>query len=487
MKPFPFQVHDLATLRKNDYVAMLSMQTGSGKTALSTWAAGESGAKTTLVVCPAQTMETAWKPTVANLLGIEAREIGNSNKAKKEALFDFEIGTPGVYLITPQLLTRAETSGWSGDLMILDEAHVLMTPGTKGAAKLYGNTPLQGEASLARRFGGRLTLSGTSLRNRFELAWGYGRTLWPELNRRGEMAHDNFYMWQADRMDYKTVYTAQRDRDGNPKTIKQYYGEKDPGRWFSEAPCVITHLKREACCEFHTDPPGYLPLDEPTVRHERIVLASEQKTAIKELEEHYVTWLGENPLVVDIPLTKAQRIRQMTLGVPTVSWNDEDEMSVTFDNDCKSPHLDRLLDILNNEIEDETCMVYTDSAKFAAVTTARLNAAGIKAFEYSGQTRKDRDENLSKLGTEYRVMVGVIAAAGTGLDSAQRVCKNEVWLSADMDETNNEQARGRLDRLGGIGQVMRWVFHDDIGISEGRFSEALSKRLELNRSLRRAA
>lgn len=480
MIPYPFQVHDLQTLKDAGYVGMLNMQTGSGKTATGVWSIRDSGATRTLVVCPAQTMVTAWGPTVENILGLEAREIGNTGTAKKKALWDWEWGVPGVYLVTPQLLARTNVSRWTGDMLICDESHQVMTPGIKAERALAGFTPREGERSLVRRFGGRLMLSGTLLRNRFETAWSYGRALWWGQNQRDQIGYDNHFVWKNDRMVGKTVYTNMRDVNGNPKTVMVFEGEKEPGRWISEAPTVITHLKRERCCEFH--PEGFLPLDAPVVREEVIPLCTEQKRIIRELERTSMTWLEDNPLVVDLPITQKQRIRQAILGVPSITDDEE----VYFADDCESPFIDRLLEILGTEIEDETCVVFTDSQRFAAVATERLNKAGVSAFEYSGRTRSVRDDNLKRFGHDFRVMVGVIAASGTGLDSLQAVCNNEIWLSRDLDETNSEQARGRLDRMGQRRQVVRYVFHDDLGISEGHYGDALAKRLRLNRSLKRA-
>ncbi len=484
MIPFPFQRHDLNVLRQANYVALLNLQTGAGKTPLTTWAMQESGARVSLVICPTQTMESAWKPTVSDIMGIEAREIGNSNKAKQAAMRDFRFGIAGVYLVSPQLLTRSDISDWSGDFLAIDEAHTLMTPKSKGQRKLSGYVARDGEP-LTARFQGKLALSATSFRNRFELAWSYGRTLWPEYDGRGELADYNFVQWQYDRMDYKSVYTNRRDHNGNPIQVKQFLGEKNPGQWISECPTVITHFKRERCCDFHNM--GFLPTDEPVERNEVITLLPEQKKAVRELQASMLTYIEDNPMVCDIPLTAAQRVRQVTLATPTLTYDEDDKMSVSFSDDANSPYLDRLLELLENEIEGETCAVYTESQKYAAVVVKRLNQAGITAFEYSGATRKDRDDNLKLFGTKYRVMVGVLAAAGTGLDSMQKVCKNEVWLSRDLDETVNIQAMGRLDRLSGIGQVMRWIFHDDLGISENRYGEAIARRLELNKSLRTVA
>lgn len=481
--PFPYQADDLAKARKHNYRALLNMGTGSGKTAETLFAIRDSGADVSLVIAPEQTHANAWLPTVPKILGIEGRVIGNKNKATKQAMTDFLFGYPGLYLVTPELFTRADVSEWRGDFLAVDEAHKLANPRTRGQRKLGGGNVADDEP-LAARFDGRFLLSGTILRNKFELAWSHSQVLWPELSKRGEIAHNSLIVWQNDRMDYTTVYTNQRDRNGNVKTVKQYYGEKEPGRWMSEAPCVITHWKRENCCEHH--PNGYLPLNEPTEKRETITLAPAQKKAIREMESVMMTYLDENPLVAEIPLTSAARIRQLTLGVPTVTYDEDEKAEVSFDEDCVSPFYNRLEEFLTEEAADENVVVYVDSQKFAEVVTARLNRAGVPAFEFSGKTRNTRQADLEQFGTKYRVVVGVIAAISEGVDSLQHVSKTEVWLSRSTDETLNEQAMGRLDRIGQRGQVFRLMLEDDLGLAQGRYSEALEKRLMLNRSLKSA-
>lgn len=507
MKPYPFQTADLKKLSQNNYTALVNAGTGVGKTATSLFAAREGGADVTLVIAPDQTHESAWLPTIPKILGLEGRIIGNKNKATKTATNDFELGFPGVYLTTPEFFTRADVSAWRGDLLVVDEAHKLANPGKAGQRKLGGFVSTDPEP-LTSRFEGKLMLSGTMLRNRFEYAWSHSRALWPELNKRGQPSHDSFYLWQSDRMMHETITTSvdwfevdwdtykNRGEDwgkviggvphlGTPKTARKYLSEAEPGKWLSEVPCVITHLKREECCEFH--PHGFMDLEEPLVKREIISLAPAQKKAIRELEDHMMTWLEDNPLVVDIPLTKATRIRQFTLGVPTVTYDEEDNAEVSFAEDCASPFLNRLEEFLTDEVPDENVVVVTDSQKFAAVVTARLNKAGISAFEFSGQTRKTRTANAEQFGSKYRVIVGVISALGEGFDGLQAHSQTEVWISSSTDETLNEQMRGRLDRMGQRKQVFRLELTDDLGLGEGRYSTALEKRLLLNRSLRKVA
>lgn len=515
MKLWDWQVKDQETLEANNWNALCAIETGGAKTALGSAAIANSGAETTLIVAPDQTHESAWMPTVKALTGLDARIISNGRKAEKVARADFEWGVPGVYMVTPQLLTRSDIEYWAGDLLIVDEIHLLGAAGKAGQRKLSGYNALKDGEPLNARFDKRISLSGTPLRNKFEYAWSLMRFHWPELYKRGEVAHADYWLWLKDRMTselvsrgYKWVPCTWEEYKGRAegvygkvinrvphlgvedKSAIKWLVEAEPGRLFNEAPCVIQHFRRRKCCEFH--PEGFLPIDEPQVISRVIDLAPAQKKAIRELEKHYMTYLAGQPLVTELTLTQQQRIRQMCLGVPTIEWievpaeNEDEEpterMLLDFDPDCVSPFADELLRTLEDLDEDEPVTVFLESQKFAAVLTHKLNKAGVPAFEYSGQTRKTRTENMAEFGKKFQVAVVVISAGGTGLDGLQKVCKTEVWFERSADLTNNQQAEARTDRLGAVGQVQRIILKDPFGYTEGRMGSQLEKELSLRQS-----
>lgn len=508
--PRPYQADDLATLRDNNYTGLLAVEPGGGKTITSLMAVKDSGASTTLVVAPQGTHKSAWDKDAKLVMGQEVRVIGNSLKAQKQALFDFEWGVPGIYAVTPELFSRSTTdiSRWAPDMLIVDEVHTLTAANKSGQRRLSGYAV--SDRPISYRSGMRLALSGTPLRNSFERAWSIARFLHPDMNKRGEVAYDNYYGWLGERMSsedipigFKWVPCSWDDYHGRgkdtygkviegvphlgqtAKTAKKWLVEKEPGRLFSEMPCVIQHFRRRECCVHH--PEGFLEQDEPNVITRVVELAPKQKRVIKELEEQGLTWLDEHPLSVDIPLTLQQRIRQACLGVPKVIptgiFDEEgiEKIEVDFDPDTVSSFADEAEKVLESW-DEEPALIFMSSQRFAKALTARLNKKGISAFEYSGKTKKERDESMTGFGTKYRVMVATLESAGTGLDGLQKICKNEIVLERSVDETINIQGEGRLDRLGAIGQVQRVYIQDDMGFAAGRFSTQLTKRLELAKS-----
>jgi len=479
LTPFPFQREDLATLRRNNYTGLVAIEAGGGKTITATLSVMEAGPRVVLIVAPKSTHLSAWIPTIRDNAGREARIIGNDNKAQKAALMDFELGYEGVYLTTPQFLTRADVSTWSGDMLIVDEIHQLATPKSKGQRKLSGYHPSDGEP-LSVRFRQRLALSGTPMRQQFENMWSIMRFLWPERSERHDIAAQNFVLWQADRQEWTEVYTSRRDKWGQPVKVKQYLAEREPGRLVREMPCVIIHKRRETCCAHH--PGGFLPTDEPQVIEREVSLTAAQRRSIREMEEMMMTYLNDNPLVTDIPLTQKQRIRQLTLGeadARTFIKDGEEKTTIEFDPKCKSPFLDETLHILSNLPDDENVIVYLESQRFAQVVVSRLNEAGIPAAEYSGVRKAD----LSRFGKDYRALVGVVSAIGTGTNGLQSVCNTEVWIEQPISLTNRNQTYARLDRMGGK-QVQRYVLLDDLGVQSGRIEDMMVSEHLVNRSLR---
>lgn len=485
-KPFDFQEKDLKKLRDNNYTGLLAMEPGSGKTPTALFSVRDSGADQTLVIAPKNTFANAWNETSKKVLDTEARVVGNGNKKERQALADLEWGLPGVFLVSPQLFTRADISMWTPDMLIVDEVHQLNNANKKGQRKLSGYQVK--DKPISRQSGMKLALSGTPARSSFERMWAVTRFLWPERMFQGDISYDNYYGWLNERMSSKKIVIG-KDDFGNLKYAKEWLLEKDQGRLFQEMPCVLQHFRREECCEFH--PNGFLLFDKPNEIKRIVELSSEQKRIIKELEKQGLAWIDDHPLVVDLPITLQQRIRQTCLAVPTLTESKEldkdglPKTDVSFADDCKSSFIDETFNILE-QLGDEPVLIFVSSQKFASVLTKRLNKAGITAFEYSGVTSKTRDRDKELFGTEFRVCVGQVTAVGTGLDGLQTVCKNEIWLEVPVDDIDTIQGSARLDRLGAIGQVQRFWVHDDLGYSRGMLGDKLAKRLEVAKSTRLA-
>jgi len=77
-----------------------------------------------------------------------------------------------------------------------------------------------------------------------------------------------------------------------------------------------------------------------------------------------VVWLGENPLVAEVPIAARIRLRQVTLAVPTLT----DEGDVVFADNAKSSKYDALKEIIDDNPND-AMLILTDSQKYAKLVT----------------------------------------------------------------------------------------------------------------------
>lgn len=366
---------------------------------------------------------------------------------------------------------ETETGNYFAEGVLVHNCHMLGNPEGKGAKKLI---------ALGGRVKYKLALSGTPARNNFERMWTIMRFLWPDNI---EIARENYYGWLSEHMLYAKIFTGMKEDKftgrKKPTYAKKYTRERKQGQLLSNAPSVIQHFRRERCCTFH--PKGFLSQEEPQVLTRTVELLPAQKKAIAELEEQYLTWLDDNPLVVEIPLTLQQRVRQICLGVPTF---DEDG-SVNFSADMKSPVADAIEEDLELLPETEPVVIYVESQRFARALTERLVTKGYSAFEYSGATVKTRSQNLATFGREdgHRIVVGVLSAISTGTDGMQDVAKTEFWAERSTDETVNTQGEARLDRQGARGQIQRFYYADALGYASGRMNKQVTNMLALRKSL----
>lgn len=488
LTPHRWQLDDLATLRRNNYTGLIAVEAGGGKTFLAALAIAEAKPDVTLIIAPKSTHESAWIPTLRDNVGTTPRIIGNDNKATKAALLDFQLGYPGIYLCTGAFATRTDISSWSGDMAIIDEIHqAAVTPKSKLQRKVSGFS-IKDPEPLNRRFRMRLALSATPMRSDHSNLWGVTSWLWgtdPEHNKRGGCAGRNFIVWQSDFLDYRTVYTNQRDANGQPKKVRQYLGEKVPGTLMSMMPCVIMHRRRHTCCSAH--PGGFLPVDEPQVINRTVNLTPKQRKNIDMMNTAMMAWLASGPIIAEIPLTAKQRVRQMTLAEvdsQVVIRETEDgpveRTTIVFDKDAESPVVDEVLHILDNLPEGETVVVHHESQRFAEVMAYRLNKAGYKAEEYSGVRKAD----LTLFGKDYQVLVGVVSALGTGTAGLNAVCSTEIFAEQPISLTMQTQVHARLERMDNTRRVQRWNLLDDAGVQEGRMDELWAQQLAVNESMR---
>lgn len=452
--PYNYQKLDIEKLVKHNGTGIVATQVGGGKTLTAIETAKGLKAQSVLVIAPKGTHKRAWERTILRQRASDTVVRINSTVAGKQAMQDLKSGKSGWYLISPEYFRKFHWAGYEPDMAIFDEAHRASNRKSKTAKMLH--------TLKAKR---RLAMSGTIAGNKVEGFWAILRWVYPDL------AGNSFWNWVAVFCETKMDYFAG----------KVVTGEKTPGNITRSIPCYIRHLKREQCCEFHPEGiDGELPPVQEEVR--TVELAPAQRKIYKQLEKDLVAWLGDNPLVVEVPIATRVRLRQITLGVPVI--NEEGE--VDFAPDCKSSKLEELFEIIDSHPEGEKMLILTHSQKFASVVQKRLMAKNMKAFEWSGvASQTNRDKALEQfISGDLQFIVAVISAIGEGTDGLQEASNVVVWLSKDDNNLLNEQAAGRLDRQGQKRSVVSYEIIAEDTYDEGQLSTLVANKLNMNRTLR---
>lgn len=471
LTPRPWQSIDIAyasgVLRDGPGVLIASAP-GAGKTLVSVEIVKAIKPKQLFIVAPQGTHMGAWARTLRRQGSFdEVRTLIGTAKGKR-AIADFRAGVPGAYITTPQWFARQDWSSTKVDFMIFDEVHMAGAYGIATSKALIGDGKKSG---ITARY--RLGLSGTPLRNKFENAWVI--TKWLEESKLNGL---DFWVWR--------LVKCETEYDAFAPQSRKVVGEKVPGELFNSLSGYIQHLQRSACCAFH--PEGFLAhLEEPL--HEDVItdMTKAQATFYRQMEDSLASSLiDESGAEVHVNaeqfIVARGMLRTAALALPSV---DEDG-KLFFADDAPSPKLDKLIADIP-DYEGEHTLVLTHSKKFAKLAVDRLNAAGIDAEGWHGDvTKKRRDSVLARfISGDLKVIVGVIAAMGTGTDGLQEVCWNVSWMSYDDDPSNNIQGIGRLDRLGQDKRVVTRDYSSAETIDVGFFGKQMTRVMRLGESLRK--
>lgn len=455
LTPYEYQQRDIDKLVANNGTGIIATQVGGGKTLIAIETAKKLGTKTNLVIAPKGTHKRAWERTIRmQILDADIQWLDSSYMGR-QSLNNLANNVPGWYIISPEFFRRF---GWryiTPDLAIFDEAHRASNRKSKTAIMLH--------TLKAKR---RIAMSGTIAGNNIDGIWSILKWVYPDV------AGNSYWSWVEEYCETKVDYFAGR----------VVTGERQPGLIVNSIPCYIRHLKRDRCCEFHPEGIDHeLPKMQTIVR--TVKLSREQRSIYKTMETDFVAWLGDNPLVVEVPVSLRVRLRQITLGTPTIDKDGE----VTFETNTKSSKLDELFDIIKDSVDGEKMLILTHSQKFARIVAQRLRSAGHTAQEWSGAvTQNNRNAILEEfIDGDLRFIVAVISAIGEGTDGLQLACSTVVWLSKDDNALLNEQAAGRLDRQGQKQSVVSYEIVAEDTYDEGQMSSLVNRQLAMNKSLRK--
>jgi superfamily II DNA or RNA helicase len=449
--PTPDQLSAIQRIATEPTRAALNASTmGAGKTLKAVEVVKLIGAQTILLIAPLNT-RLGWQVTF-DRQGVELpfRWI-NSTKEGKANLSEWEWQTPGIYFVGVEYFVR---KGWVGkarsdtwtrqpDLVLFDEVH----RGQNRKSKTH-RTLKQVKA------GFKLAMSGTPTGNSFSGAWAVTKWLWPNVI-------DNSYWGWVDKW-------CATEYDHFAPGGKKVVGERRPGAFFNSLPCYV-RIESEIDAE---------------IQEEQVFveLTREQRKAYTDLEQKMVTWIENRPIVVEFPIVLRTRLRQAALGL----FKLDDEDNVTFDTDCKSVKIDVMFDILEDDFENESALILTDSRKFADVVVRRLENAGHSVAAWHGgvsdQLRQEVKESF--VGGSCQYLVAVISAIAEGVDGLQHGTRNILWLNRSDNRILNEQVIKRVHRRGQEKTVRSIELIAVDTYDSGVLSSHIRSAIEMNKTLK---
>lgn len=391
---------------------------GFGKTLVGVESIIRSGSNLTLIICPLKVIRN-WEKTLQRQAGKSVKIISSKKKQERLNYLDLTEGEPGVYIVGWEFFRTLHWGHVKLDMVIADEVHRACNRNSKTFKMLLTTA----HATY------KLGLSATPAGNHLSGLWAIRKWLWPKETKA-------YWPWITDHFCTQINYFSQ---------AKEPTVEREVGAVWAGLPSV-TRFK---------------PAPGEVITHEiEVELSAVQKKAYKEFEQDAITFLGDHPMVADLPSIMHLRLRQMCLGVPMISYDDEGFEHVDFDVDCKSSKIDAAAEILSDlyAAGPVPVLIFCHSRKFVKAIVHQLNKRGYSAVDFvGGQSEEEVEHKISGFGTEHQIIVATIAAIGEGVDGLQDVCSNEIWFSLDDNRVLNRQARWRLDRPGQKNAVNRYL------------------------------
>lgn len=415
IKLFDYQEEDISrAIAEGHKSIFLAYEQALGKTVAAVEFAKRTGVETVVIIAPLNTRRS-WEKTVAQMIpDAEFYYVENKPAAHKRGTFTkLKEKAPGWYFIGWEFMRTGAITGNYADMVIADEVHRIQNYGKSQTSQTI--RWIDSEYKVA--------LSGTPAANRPEGLFSVQNWLWPKR-------YPSYYKWIE--KFWRTL------RDG---AVIKLVRELTPGGVTNDMPFFVRRLKR--------DHRGDLPPVMPDIEISTPMTPAQRKI-YDQFDNVSGAWVGDAFVSTAHTLVQDLRLKQLTLGVPTVIDGE-----VTFAENCKSTKIDALIELLKDN--DGTFFVLSPSRPFVDVVVARLNAKGIKAEAFTGDTKQARrDELVETLGTDYRVLVATIPTVAEGLDGLQFKCSKGVWLSKHANAMLNTQAGERLDRPGQTEPVQWW-------------------------------
>lgn len=389
-----------------------------------------------LIVAPLNTKSSWMKAFHTQAPELEFRSLDTKKKLNVANFGYLKKAKPGIYFIGWELMRTGALTGQYADLIIADETHRQQNQKSETHRMLR---------VVESKY--RMALSGTPAGNKPDGIFATLHWLWPEKYKSYSNWIDRF--WRV-------------RRNGQVIDIIR---EQNPGGVIADIPVFSRRLRKD----HRADLPAAMP--EIAIP---VTLTAAQWKLYNQIKLESAAWIDGTFMPTALPLIEDLRLTQITLAVPSI---DPETGEVGFNDNAKSAKMAELRDVLADQPDDSTMLVFVSSARFIPVAVAQLQKKGYTAAGFSGSLTpagsEKRQAVIDGFGTQFRVLVASIAAIAEGTDGLQYKCSREFWLSKHARNDYNQQAKWRLDRPGQIEPVQRWYTY-----AEGTIEEDKIDRLE---------
>lgn len=261
-------------------------------------------------------------------------------------------------------------------------------------------------------------LSGTPAYDKPDDLWSVLNWLYPKRWRAFHKYFDRYVLW-VNYKGYKEIIGV-----ANEEELQEQL-----------EPFYVCHKKSDVAKDL---PPVYFT-------EHFVDLEPKQRRAYNNMRDDMLAWIGKREdEAINAPVVIAQLIRLMQLACAYGELDENDKVKLTE----PSSKIDAIMDII--EDTKEPIVIFSQYSKVIDLLCERLKKNKVTYGKYTGDTNQTQRQdaiNGFKDG-QYRIFAATLGAGGTGIDGLQNICSTAIFIDRSWSHAVNNQAIGRLYRIG---------------------------------------
>ena len=261
--------------------------------------------------------------------------------------------------------------------------------------------------------------------------------LWGQLRAIGRFRSKNFYSFRG---EYCVM---------GGWMAKQVVAAKNPERLAAEMAPVVFQAKKKDWLPF-------LPNKRMTIRDYE--MSGEQKSQYKSMEEEFLLEIESGVVTVDVAIAKYAKLAQIQTGF----IYDETGVARELVDPSENPRLNLLLNILEDEVQGKTVVVYRHRAMLNVLIKALAHydpawiKGGMKPDEVEEQKARFNDD------PDCRILLAQCDAAKYGHTllagpAEEDRCRTMIFFENSYSADTRDQIEDRIHRRGQTGEYVLYV------------------------------